>query len=102
MSYHNTTQESGQQLIEFKDKAKTQDERVLILFKETPLSARTPSSIWQAYLEKYVGKNPPLTSIRRAISNLTRDEKLIKTPHKSYGIHGRTEYNWKFNNQRNE
>ena len=37
----------------------------------------------------------PITSIRRAITNLTNDEKLVKTDNQKTGPYGKPSYCWK-------
>ena len=41
------------------------------------------------------GRNIPLTSVRRAISDLTRNGDLVKTDKQVMGIYGRKEYVWR-------
>jgi DNA-binding transcriptional regulator PaaX len=38
--------------------------------------------------------NFPLTSVRRALTNLSKQGKLIKTDEKKKGIYGRDEFIW--------
>jgi len=40
------------------------------------------------------GKNVPLTSIRRAMSDLTKDSQLVKTSDKIIGLFGLPEHQW--------
>jgi predicted ArsR family transcriptional regulator len=40
-------------------------------------------------------RTSPLTSVRRSISNLTADGKLVKTERKVQGPYGRPEYVWR-------
>ncbi len=41
------------------------------------------------------GRLIPITSVRRAISDLTRDGKLVKTDKQVIGMYGRKEYVWR-------
>ena len=41
------------------------------------------------------GRNIPITSVRRAISDLTRNGDLVKTDKQVMGIYGRKEYVWR-------
>lgn len=93
MTYYNTTNESGSQLDLYTQSAKTQDERVMALYY-TFIEAG-PSQIWKAYNRVY--KDVPLTSIRRSITNLKNEGKLIETEHKALGSYGRPEYVLKLN-----
>lgn len=89
MSYFNTTNESGTTLKNNVAKAKSQEVIIFTLF--------SPSLNWSpAELQGYF-INMPITSIRRALTNLTKQGKLIKTNEKRIGMYGRSEYVWKLN-----
>lgn len=53
-----------------------------------------PSQVHKLY-EQGTGSNTPLTSIRRAITNLCKRGKLYMTDVQSPGIYGKPEYVWK-------
>ena len=53
----------------------------------------SPSQMLQK-LETY-GRRIPITSVRRAISDLTRNGELVKTDKQVMGIYGRKEYVWR-------
>ena len=53
--------------------------------------AFTPSAI-----RRMVLPDAPLTSVRRAMTNLTKDGLLEKTELKAEGIYGRPEHFWKY------
>lgn len=99
MSYFKTTNESGTTLKNNVAKAKSQEEEILKLFK-------LDFKHWKD-LKEYLGMSPtdlidyfpeyPITSIRRALTNLTKQGKLIKTNEKRIGMYGRSEYVWKLN-----
>ena len=89
MSYYNTTNEEGKQVKLFNEKNETQDEVVIGIF-QIQKRMLSPSDVWKLYPLVDV----PLTSIRRTISDLTKEGLLIKTPHKKDGIYGRPEYFW--------
>ena len=87
MSHYNTTKESGKQLEIFEQTAKNQEHQILKIME---LYKRlSPSDVW-----KWYGKSIPLTSVRRALTNLSNQGKLIKTDEKKKGIYGREEYVW--------
>lgn len=86
MTYFNTTKESGKQLEMFTQKAKNQEEQILELMK---LYKKLSPSDVQKYFSNF-----PLTSVRRALTNLSNQGKLIKTYEKKKGIYGRDEYVW--------
>ncbi len=94
MSYYNTTNESGQLLMEFKEQAKNQEAHVYDVYRSLnkPLS---PSEVLFILVNSYIiSKDTPITSIRRAITNLTGEEKLRKTTLKKLGKWGKPEYKW--------
>lgn len=90
MSYYNTTNESGATLKNNVEKAKSQEEKLLEHFYNF-VWGFNPSLLHSAF-ESY-----PITSIRRALTNLTKQGKLIKTYEKRIGMYGRSEYVWKLN-----
>jgi hypothetical protein len=79
MSFHNTTGLSGSELEVRMEKAKSQDEDVLEIFQSKYTVTLTPEMaltyLQAAHPERY--KNTPLTSIRRAFSNL-KNKGLIR------------------------
>lgn len=85
-SHFNTTKESGNQLNIFNETAKNQEVQILELMKV--YKKLSPSDV-QKYFNNY-----PLTSVRRALTNLSNQGKLIKTDEKKVGIYGRNEYIW--------
>jgi len=96
MSYHNTTNQTGEQLYIFSVAAKSQDEIVLNFFSNYPNHDFSPSKLHD-YLIKYqlIDAATPLTSIRRALTNLTGNGKIIKTDKKLMSKFNRPEYVWK-------
>lgn len=93
-SYHNTTESSGPVLDKYETKAKSQEE-ILFEYFMGPYRRRgvrilmTPS----AALLRVFDDRVPITSVRRALSNLTRDGKLQKAG-QAMGRYGRPEYYW--------
>lgn len=89
--FFNTTKESGPQLAEYQAKAGEQNAEVLAIFQRScvPLS---PSQVLAQYPRVPM---PPLTSIRRAISTLTKAGALVKTETKRKGVYGRSEFVWR-------
>jgi hypothetical protein len=72
--------------------AKTQEAQLLQIYRmNRNLSA---SQAWKLY----PGKNIPLTSIRRGISNLCNSGKLVKTDQMVRGLYGKNEYLYKYKN----
>lgn len=94
MSYYNTTRLTGKELQDSTDKAVTQEDKVLIYFEHSK-DLITPSEVWNAIFDTNL---TPLTSVRRAITNLTKEEKLLKMDNtKKEGIYGKPEYYWTIN-----
>lgn len=90
-SHYNTTHESGRLLAEFEGKAVTQEDRILDYFTKRPRVIKSPSQIqFELAMHKV-----PITSIRRAITNLTTDGKLVKTNYTRNGPYGRPECCWR-------
>lgn len=92
-SYHNTTLESGATLDKRERKAKSQEDLILDYFQRRYHFGRSPSQVQQRLGLQRV----PITSIRRAMTNLTARGKLIKTDAKVDGPFGHQEYLWKLN-----
>jgi Fe2+ or Zn2+ uptake regulation protein len=76
--------------------AKTQEDLILQVFQNNPDTLFTPFGL-QGELEA-MGKNYPITSIRRAITNLTKRGFLVKTIAKKPGIYGQLNFLWRYNN----
>jgi hypothetical protein len=89
MSFHNTIGEQGTLLQESERKARTQDERILRFFSKYPDVFFGPSDI-QAHFPEML-----LTSVRRSITNLTKNGKLEKTTRQKIGAYNKKEYLWK-------
>ena len=92
MTYYNTIKEKETVLKKHKAKVLSQDKQIwgLLAFTKT---AYTPFEI-QAYFKD---KNWPITSIRRALNNLTNNEVGIeKLEDKSKGKYGRMNHKWQY------
>ncbi len=86
--YYNTTNETGNDLKESHQKAKSQQQKILDYFKKN--KSASPS---QVMLALPVGTL--ITSVRRSITDLTKEGHLEKTPDKRKGIYGKPEYIWR-------
>ena len=80
MSYHNTTNLNGEELKEAKRNAVTQEENVIDIFEHLTFvygkeQLLTPSRIESQWINLLRGRKrfPPITSIRRALTNLTKN-----------------------------
>jgi hypothetical protein len=91
-SFYNTTGETGRTLDPFAHKATDQETEVLAYFVRYRHhhAGFTPSEVWRAIY----GELTPLTSVRRAISNLTARGALLKTERKRLSGYGRPEHVW--------
>lgn len=90
VSYHNTTPLSGAQLLEAVRAAEGQDAAVLAIFQSG--GVWSPSQVWQQ--GQLAGRQWLLTSVRRAITNLTKAGLLKQTGAPVDGPYGRPENTW--------
>lgn len=90
MTYFNTNKESGTTLAKSEAKAKTQEGAVYRFFETNPTVSATPS-----HVQNLVLATCPLTSVRRALTNLTNAGKLIKTPVMADGSFGKKVHTWR-------
>ena len=88
MTFYNTIDETAEELAESQAKAKTQGEKILDCFYscDEPLS---PSMVLARS-----GLNCPITSIRRAMTNLSNEGQLEKTNDYVKGNYGKREHLW--------
>ena len=87
--YFNTTCEADP--AEYNRLAQKQDQMIYEYFSMREYHHFSPSQIWRLVFNEAV----PLTSVRRAMSNLTAKGLLVKTEHKTLGPYGRPEYLWR-------
>lgn len=93
MTYYNTTQETGQDLREFQQKAQTQDSTIATFFELNPGQMFTP---WEIQSLAFTPPAPPITSVRRSMNTLTRAGLIEKTRHlKEVGEYGRRSFAWR-------
>ncbi len=88
-SYHNTNNEQGAVLQRSEAKADTQELIILEHFLEG--HQHTPDEVWHACFDN----RTPLTSVRRAITNLTNDGHLEKTDQQRRGMYGKMVHVWR-------
>ena len=89
-AYHNTLWAEGSVLAGYESKATTQDESVLELLQHHPSHYFTAEQVQRSVMEK-----APLTSARRALSNLYRDGKVEKSDNQVNGQFGRPITLWR-------
>lgn len=93
MSYHVTTDLTKAQIDLFTLQAEKQDEKILAFFRANPRMDFSPSDVWRMAFDI---QRVPITSVRRAITELTdagflvKVENVIKT-----GTYGRPEHLWR-------
>lgn len=92
--YYNTTNEQGNTLKKSHKKSMKQQDMALAVFQKHPNVKMTPVDIANG-VRHYFGKKYPITSIRRCISDLTKDGRIEKTATKREGMYGKMNYTWK-------
>ena len=89
-TFHNTIHAKGIELQKLIVNAKRQEDKILRFFYENAGKGFTPFDV-----QKRMNLNAPITSVRRAITNLTRDEYLVKMEVKKSGPYGVANHYWK-------
>ena len=89
-NFYNTINLYGSDLFRANDKARKQEDVVLELFKSS--KGLTPFEVDEKL--RQMGRIYPITSIRRSITNLTKEGKLVKTAIKRVGDYGQMNYVW--------
>ena len=92
--YYNTNDEAGNTLRSSRNKTKTQEEIILEFFTNNPNLQLSPFEISDT-----LELNAPITSIRRAMTNLTLEGKLKKTNVMGVGPYGKHVHTWRLNNE---
>jgi len=92
--FFNTNKTPAEELPQENKKAKKQTERILDYYKQNKDNIYTPSEI----LNNVFNNTIPITSVRRAMTTLTYDKKLLKTDITRKGMYGKPNYCWKLNN----
>lgn len=92
MTYYNTTNSEGAELRQYQAGADSQEARILEWLRGAAnTSTFTPSEVHRRCFHGSV----PLTSVRRAMTNLANAGQLSKTSEQRDGPYGRPEYAWK-------
>jgi len=95
--YFNTSRVRGNELAEYKIHATRQETRIHELFVHNPTAKLTPEDV-QRYHPGF--ESTPITSIRRAFSNLANDGWISKTDAQIPGMFGRPIYLWVCNRRK--
>jgi hypothetical protein len=93
-SFHNTNDEFSIDANKFNKACLKQEDAVLKFFCANIDESFTPFEV-----QGRVKLNCPITSIRRAITNLTLKGFLIKTNTQALGAYGKKNFNWKLNSE---
>ena len=88
--YYNTNEESGETLQNSRVRSETQGGIIHKYFRDNPNAELTPFEI-----KATLGMRAPITSIRRAITDLTKEGKLEKTSTLKSGSYGKKCHCWK-------
>lgn len=91
--FYNTIDLSGEILKKEWANSLKQEQFITEIFKCNPNKPITPSQILGIYNKNYQ-KDVPLTSIRRAMTDLTKSNVLRKTNIQEKGIYGKPEHCW--------
>ena len=76
--------------------ATNQEQLTLAVFQTYPNDNLSANDVWKFLIEnETINEQTPLTSIRRAISDLTNRNRLVKTDKKVLGGAGRKTYTWR-------
>lgn len=86
--FYNTINLAGEELKGAQANSSKQQQMIFDLFKKWRI-AMTPSDVWLQF------KQWPITSVRRAITNLTKSGKLEKMGEMKMGLYGKPEHKWK-------
>jgi len=95
-SFYNTINLHGEDLKIAQYRANSLQAKILDYFLARPEKRLTPPEVQNKMGEN----NRPLTSIRRALTNLTTDGHLIKTGEMSLGPYGAPNFKWRLNTQK--
>ena len=87
--FYNTINETDETLAESRKKAARQEQVILHLFKR--YTRLTPTIV---YTRHFIKGDPPITSIRRAFTDLTKSGQITKTDLKQKGMYGKNEHVW--------
>jgi hypothetical protein len=88
--FYNTTKLKGNELKAAEETAKTQEEIILEFFESNRNLEASPETVQILNFSSHV----PLTSIRRGVTNLTNDGKLLKTEKTEVGRYGAKTHLW--------
>jgi hypothetical protein len=88
-AYYDTTGLGDEALAERIEQAETQEDRIRLYFEARPQLHLTPFEIQERLFPE-----TPVTSVRRAVTNLTEEGTLRKTSHMKDGRYGQPNHTW--------
>lgn len=94
-SFFNTISLRGKKLVEAQRNAKAQQEKVYLIFLQNKRKGMTPFDVNTEYSKLY--PKVPITSIRRAMTQLTKDKHLVMTEKKRNGLYDTPNHLWELN-----
>lgn len=89
--FHNTIGLDSNDLGRATKDCRRQQDRILEFYLQHPGRMFTPFEIYRAVFSRDI----PITSVRRAITNLTRQGRLIKTMQQKMEQYGKPNYYWR-------
>lgn len=89
-SFYNTTKRTGEELIRAEEEARSQEERVLAFFRSEK-GFKSPFEVWHRLFLCSI----PITSVRRAMTNLANEGHLEKTDILVTGDYGKPNHLWR-------
>ena len=93
--FYNTTHLEGADLVKSRVKTRTQEELIRDFFKKYPEIAFTPNEINYMVFNNQI----PITSVRRAMTDLASEDILEKTKTKRPGQYGAKTHCWRLRRQ---
>lgn len=93
-TFHNTIRLSGDQLKQAVITAAKQEDAIFVIY----LNTRNRYTAWDIYgMMQRAGKKWPITSCRRALTNLMQKGDLVKLSDQKDGEYGKPEYYYQLN-----
>ena len=94
--YYNTNKTTGVKLKKYKENNNKQEGLILELFRLNPKLELSPFEV-HTVLKRLNVLKAPITSIRRALTDLTSKGKLVKSSIMKMGPYGKQVHCWKLN-----
>ena len=95
MSYYNTNKLSGQDLEDAIVRAKSQEKQIELFMKANSDKSYTPHDLQNDFIEYNIVFF--ITSVRRALTNLTNDNILVKSEKTVITDYGSRNHKWRYN-----